>query len=106
MSRHPNLKYPRIDEKEVRMTILGLLAGALTTGCWLPQLFRSWRTRSVRDISWIYLGILGLGVSLWLGYGLLNGDMAIIIANAATAGAIAVLAGLKASFDRESGEAA
>ncbi|KLL10759.1 MULTISPECIES: SemiSWEET family sugar transporter [Protofrankia] len=83
------------------MTILGLLAGALTTGCWLPQLLRSWRTRSARDISWTYLGILGLGVTLWLSYGLLTNEMTIILANGATASAIITLAGLKASFDRE-----
>ncbi len=88
------------------MTILGLLAGALTTGCWLPQLLRSWRTRSVGDISWVYLAILGLGVALWLGYGLLTGDMAIIFANGATATAIIVLSCLKASFDRQPVETA
>ncbi len=88
------------------MTILGLMAGALTTGCWLPQLLRSWRTRSARDISWTYLGVLGLGVVLWLSYGLLTGEMTIILANGATAGAIIALAGLKASFDRETRETA
>ncbi|WP_250282967.1 MULTISPECIES: SemiSWEET family transporter [unclassified Frankia] len=86
------------------MTILGLLAGALTTGCWLPQLLRSWRTRSARDISWTYLGILGLGVTLWLSYGLLTNEITIILANGATISAIITLAGLKALFDREARE--
>ncbi|WP_131784244.1 SemiSWEET family sugar transporter [Protofrankia symbiont of Coriaria ruscifolia] len=88
------------------MTILGLVAGALTTGCWLPQLLRSWRTRSAGDISWTYLGVLGLGVTLWLSYGLLTDEMTIILANGATVGAIIVLADLKASFDCEARETA
>ena len=40
---------------------MGLLAGLLTTCCWIPQLRRSWHTRSTRDISWWYLVTLGGG---------------------------------------------
>jgi MtN3 and saliva related transmembrane protein len=42
-------------------TTIGLLAGVLTAGCWLPQLRRSWRTRSTTDISWTYLTVLTTG---------------------------------------------
>ncbi|GAA3197596.1 SemiSWEET family sugar transporter [Actinocorallia longicatena] len=66
------------------MTELGLLAGALTTGCWLPQLRRSWRTRSTEDFSWTYLTLLIAGVGAWLAYGLGSGDVAIVVANALT----------------------
>jgi MtN3 and saliva related transmembrane protein len=66
------------------MTILGLLAGVLTTACWLPQLARSWRTRSTTDFSWLYLIVLTVGVALWGVYGVLRADAAVIIANAVT----------------------
>jgi len=65
-------------------TILGLAAGALTTGCWLPQLLRTWRTRSADDFSWAYLALLTCGVGLWLAYGLTTGDIVITAANALT----------------------
>lgn len=81
-------------------TALGLLAGLLTAGCWLPQLRRSWRTRSTTDISWTYLTVLTTGVGLWLLYGVLVRDVAVIGTNAATATALITLAALKARFDR------
>ncbi|MDX6739001.1 SemiSWEET transporter [Actinocorallia sp. A-T 12471] len=77
------------------MTSLGLLAGALTTGCWLPQLLRSWRTRSTEDISWTYLALLGTGIVLWLAYGLMSDDLALIAANGLTLLFITLIAAMK-----------
>ncbi|GAB3666871.1 SemiSWEET transporter [Actinocorallia lasiicapitis] len=77
------------------MTQVGLLAGALTTGCWAPQLLRSWRTRSTDDFSWTYLALLTAGVGLWLAYGLGSGDLAITLANAVTFLALVTIAALK-----------
>ena len=51
------------------MIVLGLVAGALTTGCWLPQLLKSWRTRSTTDFSWLYLAVFRTGIALWMIYG-------------------------------------
>ncbi len=86
------------------MTVLGLLAGALTTGCWLPQLLRSWRTRSTDDFSWAYLSLLMCGVGLWLAYGLVSGDLAITVANALTFLALLTIAGLKTQAAGEAEE--
>jgi MtN3 and saliva related transmembrane protein len=86
------------------MTALGLLAGALTTGCWLPQLRRSWQTRSTEDFSWVYLALLMSGVGLWLTYGLVSGDLAITLANALTLLAILVIVGLKTQADTSTAE--
>lgn len=66
------------------MTIMGLVAGVLTTACWVPQLARSWRTRSTRDFSWLYLIVLTVGVTMWAVYGILRADFAVIVANAVT----------------------
>ena len=77
-------------------TLLGLAAATLTTGCWLPQLVRSWRTRSAGDLSWLYLLALGSGIVLWLAYGVLTSDFVIVLANALTLTAIGLLAGIKA----------
>jgi MtN3 and saliva related transmembrane protein len=79
---------------------LGLTAAALTTGCWFPQLLRSWRTRSTRDLSWAYLAVLGLGITLWLVYGVAVGDPVIVAANGLTLMALATLAAAKLRFDR------
>lgn len=81
------------------MTFIGLFAGALTTGCWLPQLRRSWRTRSTADLSWTYLLVLGGGIALWLLYGLISGQAAIIATNGFTLVLVMALGAFKIKFD-------
>ncbi|WP_114110515.1 SemiSWEET transporter [Thalassospira xiamenensis] len=65
-------------------TVLGLLAGSLTTIAFLPQVIRTWRTRSTADISLVMFLILCTGIALWLVYGLILGDWPVIIANGFT----------------------
>jgi mannitol-1-/sugar-/sorbitol-6-phosphatase len=81
--------------------MVGLAAGVLTTSCWAPQLVRSHRTRSTGDISWAYVGALGGGIVLWLSYGTITGDTALIAANVATVLALGSLALLKSRYDRQ-----
>jgi len=66
------------------ITIMGLVAASLTTFAFIPQVIKTWRMKETRDISfWMYL-VFTIGVSLWLGYGILIGDYPILIANGAT----------------------
>jgi mannitol-1-/sugar-/sorbitol-6-phosphatase len=89
-----------IERRIVTMTtMLGLMAAVLTTSCWAPQLVRSYRTRSTGDISWAYILALGSGIVLWLGYGTIRGDTALVAANFATVLAVGWLGWLKHSFD-------
>ncbi|MFJ9821094.1 SemiSWEET family sugar transporter, partial [Streptomyces sp. NPDC101151] len=50
----------------------------------MPQLYKSWRTRSTRDFSWGYLAFFSTGIGLWLLYGILIGDLALIVSNGMT----------------------
>ena len=61
--------------------IIGSLAGTLTTISFLPQLIKTWRTKSAKDISAIMLAVLSAGVVLWLIYGIYLDQLPIIIAN-------------------------
>lgn len=83
------------------ITVIGLFAGLLTTGCWFPQLMRSWRTRSTGDISWAYLTALTAGVGLWLAYGWLTADLAVLCSNAVTLGTLVTLSIFKTLFERD-----
>ncbi|MFH1806417.1 MAG: SemiSWEET transporter [Pseudomonadota bacterium] len=65
-------------------TVLGLLAGSLTTIAFLPQVIRTWRTRSTADISLGMFLVLCSGIALWFVYGLMMGDWPVIIANGLT----------------------
>jgi MtN3 and saliva related transmembrane protein len=65
-------------------TFIGSLAGVLTTIAFIPQVVKTWRSRSAADISlWMFL-LFSSGVLLWLIYGIMLRATPIIIANAIT----------------------
>jgi MtN3 and saliva related transmembrane protein len=64
--------------------LIGFAAGSLTTLAYVPQVVRTWRTRSARDLSLGMLVALSAGVGLWLVYGIALGAWPIIIANSVT----------------------
>ena len=47
------------------ITTLGITAGILTTIAYLPQLIKTWQSKSAGDISWTMLIVLCLGIILW-----------------------------------------
>ncbi len=65
-------------------TALGFAAATLTTAAFLPQVIKTWRTRQTRDISLGMFLVLCIGICLWLVYGILRGDLPLILANAVT----------------------
>lgn len=64
--------------------LLGLLAGSCTTAAFIPQVLKTWKSRSARDLSLGMFSIFCTGVVLWLVYGLLIMDIPVIIANLVT----------------------
>lgn len=63
------------------VTIIGLIAGALTTVSFLPQVVRIWRTKQTRDLSLLMYLILCMGIALWVVYGIFSKSLPVIIAN-------------------------
>jgi MtN3 and saliva related transmembrane protein len=63
------------------VTTIGYIAGFLTTLAFVPQVVRAYRTRSVKDLSWIWLFIFSTGLFMWLTYGLVLNDWPMILAN-------------------------
>jgi MtN3 and saliva related transmembrane protein len=62
----------------------GYAAALCTTGAYVPQVIRVWRTRSTKDISLKMFLVLVTGLALWLTYGIWRGETPIIVANAIT----------------------
>ena len=62
-------------------TLIGFVAGALTTLAYLPQVMKAWKSKSTRDISSGMFIILSAGLVLWTIYGFLIGSPPVIIAN-------------------------
>lgn len=65
-------------------TALGIAAGTLTTIAFIPQVIKTWRSKSAKDISLGMFLIFSTGVALWLWYGIAINALPIIIANAIT----------------------
>lgn len=63
---------------------IGLLAGALTTISFIPQVLQALKTRNTKGISLPMYMIFVSGVLLWLIYGLLIQEPPVYIANAIT----------------------
>ena len=66
------------------LPILGFIAGALTTAAFVPQVLKSWRSRSVDDFSTGMLVMFNAGVALWIVYGWMTGAMPVVVANVVT----------------------
>ncbi|MBD2182456.1 SemiSWEET transporter [Planktothrix sp. FACHB-1355] len=66
------------------LTVLGLLAGTLTTIAFLPQVIKTWKSKSAKDFSFGMLITFSLGVFLWLVYGIAKNDLPVIVANLLT----------------------
>jgi MtN3 and saliva related transmembrane protein len=66
------------------VTLLGLAAAFCSTFAFLPQVIKTWRTRSTADISLGMFALLVSGIMLWLAYGILLQDLPLIAANGVT----------------------
>jgi MtN3 and saliva related transmembrane protein len=66
------------------ITWIGLLAGALTTISFFPQMLKTWKTRSTKDISLEMFLLFCTGVLLWIVYGFFLKDIPVIMTNIAT----------------------
>jgi MtN3 and saliva related transmembrane protein len=80
------------------ITIVGFIAGTLTTVAYVPQVVRSWRLKETRDISLSMLVLYAIGVFLWLLYGCWTNALPIIVANSISEILILILLGIKLHY--------
>jgi MtN3 and saliva related transmembrane protein len=64
--------------------VFGYLAGGMTTFSFLPQVIKTWKTKSTEDLSMGMLLTFSLGVTLWFVYGLAVSSRPMILWNALT----------------------
>ena len=80
------------------VTILGLVAGTLTTLSFLPQLLKAWKSRSTHDISIGMFSLLAVGIALWIVYGVVTSDLPVIVANSVTLVFVGLILALKLRY--------
>jgi len=62
----------------------GFSAALLTTIAFLPQLYKTWKTKSADDVSLIMLILFIIGLICWIIYGLKINSLPILVANIIT----------------------
>jgi len=63
---------------------LGFIAGSLVAASVLPQVIKSWRTKSTKDISMYWATINLIGQALWITYGFNIGSNSLIVMSSIT----------------------
>jgi MtN3 and saliva related transmembrane protein len=71
--------------------IVGLVAAALTSLSYIPQVRKAWPRGSTGDLSSKMLAVLAAGLTTWIAYGILKGDYVIILANTVGVSLVAAL---------------
>ena len=80
-------------------TVVGFFAGFLTTISFLPQVVKTWKTRSASDLSLGMFSVFSVGVLFWLVYGFLIQEPPMIIWNSVTLILVLAILVLKLKFD-------
>lgn len=71
--------------------LIGSAAAILTTASFLPQAIHVIRTKDTGAISLTMYSMFMAGIILWLVYGLMIGEMPVILANTVTIGLAAII---------------
>jgi MtN3 and saliva related transmembrane protein len=82
------------------ISVVGFLAGALTTAANLPQVWKTYRDKSAEGLSFRMLLILCMGLALWMVYGFLTDSRPLILTNGIGTVLIGLLIVMKWKFDR------
>lgn len=64
--------------------IIGLIAAFLTTAAFIPQAYKTWKTKDVSGLSLPMFSMFTVGILMWFAYGVLTNSLPIILANAVT----------------------
>jgi MtN3 and saliva related transmembrane protein len=83
---------------DVNTEVLGLVSGALTTIAFIPQVWKTYKTKSAKNLSLGMFMIFCSGTIGWLAYGIFRNDVPVMAANAVTLALCLVLIYLKFRF--------
>ncbi len=84
-----------------QLTVIGLVAGLITTMGFVPQVVKGYRSGRMEDVSLFMPMVLMLGMGMWLVYGIFLNDLPIILWNAVSIALNAAMVFLKLRSDRK-----
>ncbi len=84
------------------LTILGVAAGILILSGWVEQIYKGYKTKSLKDVSKFLMIFISAGAILWLVYGIIVSDVFIIGTNIAAIVLMMIVLGLKMKYEIKS----
>ena len=87
---------------DLLVSMIGLAAAGLTTFSFMPQMVRTYRTKSMGDVSRYLMGMFATGTALWMAYSIFKGDLVIIGANATATAFNLILLHMKIEYRTKS----
>jgi MtN3 and saliva related transmembrane protein len=81
-------------------TIVGFMAGVVTTTANLPQVWKTYRSKSGEGLSFRMLLALAIGLGLWIVYAIMSKLLPLIVTNAVVLALILSLIIMKLTFDQ------
>jgi MtN3 and saliva related transmembrane protein len=82
---------------------IGMAAGICTTSSLAPQLIHIRKTKSARDLSLAMFMVFGLGVALWIAYGITAHSPSVIITNSCSMVLVVAILTLAVRYNRANG---
>ena len=83
------------------LTILGVSAGVLILTGWVEQIYKGYKTKSMKDISRFLMIFIAAGSILWLTYGFIVSDVFIIGTNSAGLTLMMIVSFMKKRYDKQ-----
>lgn len=80
------------------ITVLGLIGGTFTTASFFPQVLKTLKTRSTKDVSTGMFVLLSVGIGFWIAYGVKIGSVPVIVANSISLVLTLAMLGMKALY--------
>ncbi|MDH3340408.1 MAG: SemiSWEET family transporter [Nitrosopumilus sp.] len=82
------------------LNILGVSAGILILMGWVEQIYKGYKTKSLKDVSKFLMIFISAGAILWLIYGIIVSDVFIIGTNIAAMILMMIVLTMKNNYDR------
>ena len=83
------------------LTILGVAAGVLILTGWVDQIYKGYKSKSLKDVSNFLMIFISAGAILWLIYGIIVSDVFIIGTNIAAILLMFIVLVMKKKYDRK-----
>ncbi len=81
--------------------ILGYSASAVTVFTFLPQVLKTWKEKSAKNVSLMMFVIAFVNEVMWIAYGVMINNMVIIVTNVIMIAMCTIMIALKLRYNKE-----